>query len=121
VVHWQQHQLVNLSHAEDSSPDGAQFMGCWAGLQLRANPTYVLTAFMCPTICQHALCMQLQQRVSAMASDLHALQMVVSGTRAAAAEGGSVGQQLRQQLANMQEQVARWVHCWLGTVAWAVS
>jgi hypothetical protein len=51
--------------------------------------------------------MQLQQRVSAMASDLHALQMVVSGTRAAAAEGGSVGQQLRQQLANMQEQVAR--------------
>jgi hypothetical protein len=52
---------------------------------------------------------QLQQRVSALATDLHALQLTVSGARAAAAEGSSAGQQLRQQLACMQEQVARWV------------
>lgn len=52
---------------------------------------------------------QLQQRVSALATDLHALQLTVSGARAAAVEGSSAGQQLRQQLASMQEQVARCV------------
>jgi hypothetical protein len=54
-----------------------------------------------------ALCLQLQQRVSALAADLHGLQLTVSGARAAAAEGSSTGQQLRQQLAAMQEQTAR--------------
>lgn len=57
----------------------------------------------------HALSsrLQLQQRVSALAADVHGLQLTVSRARAAAAEGSSAGQQLRQQLAAMQEQTAR--------------
>lgn len=56
----------------------------------------------------HALSsrLQLQQRVSALAADVHGLQLTVSRARAAAAEGSSAGQQLRQQLAAMQEQTA---------------
>lgn len=60
--------------------------------------------------------LQLQDRVVAVASELHAVQMAVSGARATAAEGSSSGQHLRQQLASMQEQLARY-----GTIGCGVT
>lgn len=54
-----------------------------------------------------AACLQLLHRVGELASELHALQMVVSGAHAAPAEGSTTGQHLRQQLAAVQEQVGR--------------